>query len=142
MLVLLLLSLTLRGCTDAPGVIPKRYFQPRYRELQPTRMNEQQTNRNVMKTQIAVIFASLGSAALLLPGCAVGPNYKRPAVYSPVNFRNAPETPTTNSLADVQWWELYKDETLNALIRIALTNNYDVRIAISRVDQARAVAKQ
>ena len=95
-----------------------------------------------MKTQIAVIFASLGSAALLLPGCAVGPNYKRPAVYSPVNFRNAPETPTTNSLADVQWWELYKDETLNALIRIALTNNYDVRIAISRVDQARAVAKQ
>ena len=85
-------------------------------------MNEQQSNRNVMKTRFAVVLASVGGAALLLPGCAVGPNYKRPAIHSPANFRNAPADAPTNTLADVQWWELYKDETLNSLIRTALTN--------------------
>ena len=95
-----------------------------------------------MKTPFAVILASIGAVALLLPGCAVGPNYKRPAINSPANFRNAPADPSTNTLADVQWWELYKDETLNSLIRTALTNNYDLRIAIARVEQARAIAGQ
>src|SRR6185295_9859516 len=71
-----------------------------------------------------------------------GPNYKRPAINSPANFRNAPAEPSTNTLADLQWWELYKDETLNSLIRTALTNNYDLRIAVARVEQARAVARQ
>ena len=42
-----------------------------------------------MKTLFAVALASVGGAALLLPGCAVGPNYKRPAINSPSNFRNA-----------------------------------------------------
>ena len=63
-------------------------------------MNEQQSNRNAMKTRFAVMLASVGGAALLLPGCAVGPNYKRPAINSPTNFRNAPANPSTNSLAE------------------------------------------
>ena len=95
-----------------------------------------------MKTRFAVILASIGGVALVLPGCAVGPNYKRPAIHSPANFRNAPADPSTNTLADLQWWELYKDETLNSLIQTALTNNYDLRIAITRVEQARAIAGQ
>src|SRR5262245_5260392 len=49
------------------------------------------------------LLAGVGSA-LLLAGCAIGPNYKRPAVDSPANFRNAPAEPATNSLADMQWW--------------------------------------
>ena len=93
-----------------------------------------------MQTRFAVLLASLGGAALLLPGCAVGPNYKRPAINSPANFRDA--QPSTNTLADLQWWELYKDETLNSLIRTALTNNHDLRIAIARVEQSRAIAGQ
>jgi outer membrane protein, multidrug efflux system len=105
-------------------------------------MNEQQSNRNAMKTRLAVVLASVGGAALLLPGCAVGPNYKRPTIHSPTNFRNASADPSTNTLADVQWWELYKDETLNSLIRTALTNNHDLRIAIARVEQSRAIAGQ
>ena len=67
-------------------------------------MNEQQSIRNARRTRFAVMLASVGGAALLLPGCAVGPNYKRPAINSPTNFRNAPANPSTNSLADVQWW--------------------------------------
>src|SRR5581483_8099793 len=44
--------------------------------------------------------------------------------------------------ADLAWWEVYKDNTLQGLIREALTNNYDLRIAMARVEQARALAMQ
>jgi multidrug efflux system outer membrane protein len=76
--------------------------------------------------------------ALLLAGCAVGPDYKRPPVNAPQNFRGD-AMGLTNSLGDMPWWELFRDETLQALIRGALTNNYDVRIAAARVEQARAI---
>src|SRR6185503_16794117 len=105
-------------------------------------MNEKQSSRTAMKTRVAVMLASIGGVALLLPGCAVGPNYKRPAINSPTHFRNASTEASANTLADLQWWELYKDETLNSLIRTALTNNHDLRIAIARVEQARAIAGQ
>jgi len=83
----------------------------------------------------------LGVAALA--GCAVGPDYKRPAdpVASPAGFRGEPST-ATNSLGDLPWWQVFHDETLQNLIRIALTNNYDVRIAVTRVEQARQVAAE
>src|SRR5215831_11715392 len=83
---------------------------------------------------------SIGCTALY--GCAVGPNYRRPAVDSPGNFRSAPSAMTTNSLADLPWWDVYRDETLKSLIHIALTNNYDVRIAATRVEQARELSAQ
>jgi len=71
-------------------------------------------------------------------GCAVGPNYRRPAMDIPTDFRGSSQS-ATNSLADLPWWEIFKDETLHELIRTALTNNYDLRIAITRVEQSRAV---
>jgi outer membrane protein, multidrug efflux system len=81
----------------------------------------------------------LGGA--LLAGCAVGPDYKRPPVDSPATFRG--DTAATNvSFADLEWWRVYQDNNLQALIREALTNNYDLRIAVTRVEQARAVAVQ
>ena len=79
---------------------------------------------------------------LLLNGCAIGPDYKRPAIDSPTHFRSASQTTSTNSLADLAWWDVYKDETLKELIRTALTNNYDLRIAVTRAEQARAIAMQ
>ena len=83
----------------------------------------------------------IGCLALLF-GCAVGPNYKRPTVASPGNFRSAPGEVITNSLADLPWWDIYRDETLKSLIHAALTNNYDVRIAAARVEQAREISAQ
>src|SRR5208337_3154279 len=74
-------------------------------------------------------------------GCAVGPDYRRPAIDSPSGFRGAAE-PTNSSAAEVTLWQVYQDKRLDALIREALTNNYDLRIAIARVEQARAVAMQ
>jgi outer membrane protein, multidrug efflux system len=105
-------------------------------------MNELEFSRKTKTTRCAVMLASVGGIALLLTGCAVGPNYKRPAIDAPVSFRNGPNSTTTNTLADLPWWELYQDETLNGLIRTALTNNYNLRIAIARVEQSRAIARQ
>jgi multidrug efflux system outer membrane protein len=79
---------------------------------------------------------------LLLCGCAVGPNYKRPAIESPAMFRGDARTSTNSSFADLDWWQVYQDTNLQALIREALTNNYDLRIAVTRVEQARALAMQ
>ena len=82
-------------------------------------------------------------SGLLLGGCAVGPNYNRPAIESPQSFRFAESAkPTTNSLAELPWWSVFKDPSLQALIHSALTNNYDARIAAQRVEQARAVQMQ
>ena len=85
---------------------------------------------------------ALFSACLLLSGCAMGPNYKRPAVAVPTTYRgvvpdNAAETETA-SLGDQKWWDIFQDEQLRTLIRTALRQNYDVRIAASRILEAKA----
>ena len=85
-----------------------------------------------------LVVASL--SAMLLAGCTVGPNYRRPLMKTPENFR-APEplpAPQATSLADLKWWEVFKDEKLQDLIRAALAANYDLRDAVVRVDEARA----
>src|SRR5437899_10105171 len=81
-------------------------------------------------------------SVLTLAGCAVGPNYKRPEVNSPTGFRDATNTISTNSLADLPWWGVFKDPSLQDLIRVALTNNYDLKIILTRVDQARPLEAQ
>jgi multidrug efflux system outer membrane protein len=80
------------------------------------------------------------SVFLLLAGCSVGPDYKRPELSIPTEFRGrAPDAPTgAESLGDVGWWQIFQDETLQSLIRAALAENYDLRIAAARVIDARA----
>jgi outer membrane protein, multidrug efflux system len=80
------------------------------------------------------------AAALVLTGCAVGPSYQRPNIAVPPDFRGkAPEAPTgPMSLGDLAWWDVFKDEALVELIRTALAENYDVRVAAARVLDARA----
>lgn len=76
-------------------------------------------------------------------GCAVGPDYRRPAVPAPSAFRGETASPgDTNSLAGLPWWQVFQDPNLQALIRTALTNNYDLRIATARVEQSRALAAE
>jgi outer membrane protein, multidrug efflux system len=82
-----------------------------------------------------------GLCALFPAGCAVGPNYQRPPVNAPETFRSENEI-STNSFASLPWWRVFHDDTLQNLIRVALTNNYDLRIAVTRVEQARAIAAQ
>lgn len=93
------------------------------------------------RSKAQVAFGPLGCCAVIFAGCAVGPNYKRPVIDSPAAFRR--EIQITNSpYSDLTWWEVYKDDMLHGLIREALTNNYDLQIAIARVEQARAAAMQ
>ena len=80
---------------------------------------------------------------LLVTGCKVGPNYKRPVLATPDQYRGvAPDLsnqPGTQPFAEMQWETVFQDETLRALIREALANNYDMQIAASRILQAQAV---
>jgi outer membrane protein, multidrug efflux system len=81
--------------------------------------------------------------AALSCGCTVGPNYKKPTASVPATYRGlAPDANGNNgsviSLGDEKWWDVFQDEQLRSLIRIALQQNYDVRIAGARVLAARA----
>jgi len=84
----------------------------------------------------------LFSVALLASGCTVGPNYKRPTVAVPGLYRGTVSTeaaPTQlAALGDQKWWDIFQDEQLRTLIRTAVVQNYDSRIAASRVLEARA----
>jgi multidrug efflux system outer membrane protein len=79
---------------------------------------------------------------LLLASCTVGPNYQRPKTDVPGGYRGlpatAPEAASSESLGDAQWWTVFQDEQLQSLIRTALQQNYDVRIAAERVLAAQA----
>lgn len=78
--------------------------------------------------------------ALLLGGCMVGPNYQRPAIDAPDSYRADSQSAiaSAESLGDEKWWEVFQDPILQELIRTALEQNYDLRIAASRVLQAQA----
>lgn len=105
-------------------------------------MKMRRTGRRARRLPLArLCAAAILSALVLSAGCKLGPNYHRPPVTAPAAFRGEAR-PSTNSLADLPWWEVFHDRTLQALIRTALTNNYDLRIAATRVEQARAVVAQ
>ena len=87
----------------------------------------------------ARLIAAVLSGALL-GGCAIGPNYTRPVVAEPATFRGQ-VTAEAASFADAPWWEAFQDPALKALIAEAIRQNYDVRIAAARVQEARAFLK-
>jgi outer membrane protein, multidrug efflux system len=92
------------------------------------------------------------SVALLTTGCTVGPRYKRPTVAVPGSYQGVVAEPAAQPqitppqitpppiapLGDQKWWDIFQDEQLRTLIRTALQQNYDLRIAASRVLEAQA----
>ena len=83
---------------------------------------------------------ALPAVALVLAGCTVGPDYRRPELPVPPEFRGQPADVPVGppSIADLGWWQLFEDETLHGLLRTALAENYDVRVAAARVLDARS----
>ena len=79
-------------------------------------------------------------ALIVLSGCAVGPNYKRPATTIPDVYRGGSldQAAAGPSLGDEKWWTVFDDPQLQALIREALAHNYDLRIAAERILEAQA----
>ncbi len=76
----------------------------------------------------------------LLAGCTVGPKYTRPALKTPAVFRGSPGGAAAGSasLADLKWFEVFKDQRLQELVRKALQQNYDLRDAAAKIDVAGA----
>jgi outer membrane protein, multidrug efflux system len=91
-----------------------------------------------MRSPLLPVALFLGLAALA--GCAVGPDYQRPDLKLPETYRGETAGPSARSVADVPWWELYRDPALTALIRTALAQNLDLQLATARVQEARALA--
>ncbi len=97
-----------------------------------------------MKTKLQSRLWIVLLAGSALTGCTVGPNYRKPAVNTPNSFRGAEETSTASSpssLAEQKWWDLFQDEQLRQLVRTALEQNFDVRIAANRILQAEAALR-
>src|SRR4029077_5296153 len=90
-----------------------------------------------MRKYVAILFIPI-----LCTGCTVGPNYRRPTVTVPETYRGLTTEEAakaeTASLGDQKWWEVFQDEQLQALIRTALQQNYDVQIAAARILESRA----
>jgi outer membrane protein, multidrug efflux system len=80
------------------------------------------------------------AAVLLVTGCALGPNYERPPT-TPVSsgWRDSAQAVRDSSFANIPWWVVFNDTTLQTLIRRALKENRDVHIALARVNEARAL---
>jgi len=96
-----------------------------------------------MRTKMRTGTSSLGLILLLsLSACKVGPNYKRPTLDVPGQYRGTapdlPQQPAGGPFGEMKWPTVYQDETLQALLKEALTNNYDIRIAATRILQAQA----
>jgi multidrug efflux system outer membrane protein len=87
-------------------------------------------NRRRLATAAALMLA------VFLSACTVGPNYQRPVVPAPDTWR----APAPTTAVDLDWWEQFQDPALRDLIREALESSHDLRIAVARVDQARALA--
>ena len=85
-------------------------------------------------------YVAIAAAAAVLTGCAVGPNYRRPQVAVPTSYRAPGPLPPDQaaSLAELPWFGVFHDEALQELIRVALAQSYDLRDAVTRVEQAQA----
>ena len=99
-------------------------------------------NRASFKLTPTGTLVFMGSLLILMAGCRVGPKYVRPPVTAPEVFRGADEASVSSadqeSLGDQKWAQVFHEPELQDLIRTALENNYDVRIASQRVLEAQA----
>ena len=93
----------------------------------------------MMRFVVSSKLVALAALALVSTGCLVGPNYKRPDLASPQQFRFV-EGAQAESLADVPWFQVFDDPALQELIKAAIANNLDLRAAVARVEEMRARA--
>lgn len=84
--------------------------------------------------------ASAVTAALVLAGCTVGPDYVRPAIDAPAAFLYAPKDAAAT--VNIRWWQQFGDPVLDALIAEALAHNQSVKVAAGNVEQAAGVLTQ
>ena len=86
-----------------------------------------------------LVTALLWSGVLLAGGCTVGPDYQRPQIDMPMAYKEPAST--DEAFANLPWWGLFADATLNALIEEALANNRDLGVAVSRIEEAAGILR-
>ena len=78
----------------------------------------------------------------LLSACAVGPDYKAPVTAAPTSFARAETAEFTGQGVELNWWKLFQDKELNALIEQTIAHNYDLQAANANIREARALYLQ
>jgi outer membrane protein, multidrug efflux system len=74
---------------------------------------------------------------LIVAGCAVGPKYKRPSTKTPEAYTQS--AVRTDSITNLKWWEVYQDTVLQTLIQKGIDQNLDLKIAVARIEQSKAI---
>ena len=134
------------GATPSPGSGPELGPGHDAAEEGPHRMIARTSpfRRSILARRIlAASVYVLPILALVTSGCKVGPNYSRPScLRSPTSIATSRPisaiSPPAGNFAEMNWQTVFQDEALQALIKEALTNNYDIRIAATRILQANA----
>ena len=90
---------------------------------------------NLLQSAIYIILI-ISVLPAFLTGCMVGPDFKRPVMDLPDKYRFSEEK--SAEIVNLRWWELFNDPILQSLVNTALEENKDIRIAIARIEQARA----
>ena len=94
--------------------------------------------QQIMKNKLKIVVVIL-ILALLPVGCLVGPKYKKPEDPNATGYRNGTaNADTLASVVNVKWFDLFNDEVLKGLINQGLANNYDMKIAMARIERTRA----
>ncbi len=87
----------------------------------------------------------LALTALVVTGCAVGPNYKRPVVPAAASYKEVdgwkPSQPA-DALTRGPWWQMFNDDVLNQLESQVVVSNENVKAAAQAVDEARALVRE
>lgn len=94
----------------------------------------------MIRRQTQSLRLTTAALAMMIAGCAVGPDYERPSVDVPATFRGTEAGAEVDALGDRAWTDMFQDPALVKLINDGLANNYDIRIAAARVDEFRALA--
>ena len=100
-------------------------------------IQKQQIMNNKFKIVVVILIL-----ALLPVGCLVGPKYKKPEDQNTATFQNGPANmDTLASVVNIKWFDLFNDDVLKGLINKGLANNYDLKIAMARIEKTRAESR-
>ncbi len=104
-------------------------------------------NNNFITKSVS-LFAAFGlTSFLFLSGCAIGPDYKRPSSAAPPQYKaealgSWKEGQPLDHVPKGEWWEVFGDEKLNDLQHRAAEANQELKVAVARVEEARATARE
>jgi outer membrane protein, multidrug efflux system len=103
------------------------------------RLIERKKEKTALLTKQATTTVVFFFVLITATGCMVGPNYREPAPIMPASFENLGQSGFSNGEVEVAWWRSFNDERLNRLAELAVSANHDLRIAMARLREARAL---